>query len=369
MLQLRFIGLLALVLAACHYDPIVPEGVAACRTNADCPATYDCRPKPGTKISVCCKTALCGFTEDEPTPDAAPPARDSAAPDKPLSPDLREAGPADVSASDLPADAAEDGPAADLAADVGPDLVVPVDLPPDLPPDTGPGCPAAKGGPALVRAGDFCIDATEVTNQQYATFLMDKGTDVSGQPAACKWNTSYIPSIEGVVWPFLKGRENFPVANVDWCDAFMFCQWAGKRLCGKIGGGRLPNVAAAASVTGQWFNACTNGGRLTYPYGMNFQRATCNIDAPTNAAMFVEEVKHRSGCEGGYPGLFDMGGNMEEWTDACDKDGARDDSCAIAGSTAYSGDLTPDDLSCHGSVFGQRRDTRYYMLGFRCCAD
>jgi sulfatase modifying factor 1 len=369
MLNVRSITLGMALLAACHYDPVVPEGVAECRTNADCPAGYGCRPKPRTAISVCCKTALCGFIEDEPTPDAAVKAPDAAAPDKPVppGPDLREAGPVDMSTAE-PADAA-DGPSVDLADALAPDMAAPPDLPLDLPPETGPACPPAKGGPALVRADSFCIDSTEVTNQQYAAFLTAKGSDVSGQPAACKWNTSYVPSMDSVAWPFLHGRENYPVGNVDWCDAFMFCQWAGKRLCGKVGGGRLTSVDAAAGLTGQWFNACTNGGRLAFPYGMTLQRAACNIDAPTTSAMYVEEIKHRATCEGGFPGLFDMGGNLEEWTDACDKDSGSGDSCAIAGSAAFTGDLKPDDISCHGSVFGQPRNTRYYLLGIRCCAD
>jgi sulfatase modifying factor 1 len=364
-LTFRGAALLALALTACHYDPIVPEG-AQCRANSDCPAGYGCRPKPNTDISVCCRTAQCGFNDEQAPPDAAPPAPDAPVADKPMSPspDLREAS----VAVDVGAEVSADGPAAELAAEVGPDLAAP-DLAPEVSPDTAPACPASQGGPALVRAESFCIDSTEVTNQQYAAFLAAKGSDVSGQPAACKWNNSYLPSTDGLAWPFLNGRANYPVANVDWCDAFMFCRWAGKRLCGKVGGGRLTTVAAAAGPTGQWMNACTNAGRLIFPYGMTLQRATCNIDAASDAAMYVEEVQHRASCQGGYPGLYDMGGNLEEWVDGCDRDTGSNDDCAIAGSASFTGALTNDDLTCHGSVFGAPRNTRYYLLGIRCCAD
>src|SRR6185436_1242308 len=362
-------ALLALVLSACHYDPVIPEGVE-CHENPDCPAGYACVAKPGTEIKVCCRTMQCGFQPLE--PDASPPA-----------PDAKAAPPPDAAAS-IPPDAGADG-AVELAADVAPpapdaagdlaapdlppDVTAPPDLAPDLSPDTGPSCPAARGGPALVRAGSFCVDSTEVTNEQYAAFLADKTSDVSGQPAACKWNTSYVPDTDGLIWPYLTGRGNFPVANVDWCDAYAFCKWSGKRLCGKVGGGRLATVTAAAGTAGQWFNACTNGGRLTYPYGAMLNRVACNIGAPSDAAMYVEEVKHRATCQGGYPGLFDMGGNLEEWVDGCDKDTGSADNCAVAGSSSWTGDLTPDDLSCSGSVFGSPRNTRFYLLGFRCCAD
>jgi hypothetical protein len=35
------------------------------------------------------------------------------------------------------------------------------------------------------------------------------------------------------------GSGNFPITNVDWCDAYAYCAGIGKRLCGKIGGGTL----------------------------------------------------------------------------------------------------------------------------------
>jgi formylglycine-generating enzyme required for sulfatase activity len=41
------------------------------------------------------------------------------------------------------------------------------------------------------------MDATEVTNAQYAEFL-DAGVAVSPQSAGCAWNATYVPS-EG--WP------------------------------------------------------------------------------------------------------------------------------------------------------------------------
>jgi sulfatase modifying factor 1 len=362
----RFTLLMALALGGCHYDPEIPEGVITCRNTPECPTGYDCRQRPDSEQFVCCHTARCGFpAAPDPEPDA------SVKPDAASPPDL--AGDRAVALDML--DAAVDAPVVDGGVDGGGDgrLVSP-DATADLTPDAGPDgplpCPAATGGPTLVRAGSFCVDSTEVTNEQYRAFLTAKGTDTSGQGTACKaWNTTFVPKDETVPWPFLAGTEKHPVVNVDWCDATAFCVWSGKRLCGKQGGGRLPSWMAAASIASQWVNACTGGGRVIYPYGSNFNRSKCNTDAPAESGQFIEDVGHRPTCEGGYPGLFDMSGNVEEWLDGCDKDAGKDDMCASAGSSTNMGVLKPEDLSCSGSVYGSPRNDTYFLRGFRCCAD
>ena len=80
-------------------------------------------------------------------------------------------------------------------------------------------CPGT-GGPASVRVGTFCIDATEVTNAQYKQFVV---ASVGTSRAECAWKASYVPSS---AWPPGPGADNYPVAYVDWCDATAFCEWA-----------------------------------------------------------------------------------------------------------------------------------------------
>jgi sulfatase modifying factor 1 len=285
------------------------------------------------------------------TPDVAPPPPDLA----PQPPDLPPPPP-DLSP-----------PPPDLPPPP-PDLPPP---PPDLPP--GNGCPSGRG-PAMVKADlgsvPFCIDATEVQNVHYAAFLAATA-DTGGQPSACNWNSSYVPvSSDGYAWPFAADTGQKPVVNVDWCDARAFCKWAGKRLCGKIGGGSLANVAATASFTGgQWVNACTRNGQRTYPYGQTYNVQACNTAATVEKAPSIEKAGTRPTCEGGYTGLFDMSGNVEEWVDGCDKNSGGSDLCASAGASAFLGGLAPDEITCADSVYGTPRNTAYVMLGFRCCAD
>jgi formylglycine-generating enzyme len=226
------------------------------------------------------------------------------------------------------------------------------------------GCPVNLPGPDLVeivapQGGSYCIDATEVTNADYGAFLLAKGSDMSGQPTSCAWNDSYVPRDN---WPTAKTA--FPVISVDWCDAHAYCKWAGKTLCGKIGGG--PNLPAdrANAQLDAWFNACSRGGTRKFPYGSTFQPAACNGQERGLEATVA--VASQGQCVGGVPGLFDMSGNVAEWQDSCIvNDGGGSDTCMLRGG-AY---INPgNELHCgmEGSTY---RNYWYHFAGIRCCAN
>lgn len=211
-------------------------------------------------------------------------------------------------------------------------------------------CPSAQG-PAMVRVpspagSSYCIDSTEVTRKQYADFLATSPSAAT-QSAVCTWNSSFAPQQNAGI------PDERPVTGVDWCDAAAYCAWAGKRLCGKIGGGGLPSTQNPASASeSQWYNACSAGGSKKYPYGASPISGIC----PTSA---TQPVKSFPCCVGGYPGLYDLSG-VREWEDACDSNGpsgGQKDTCLSRGQSAC--DQTSQDS----------RDQRSSTLGFRCCAD
>jgi hypothetical protein len=126
-------------------------------------------------------------------------------------------------------------------------------------------CPSDLPGPRLVSVptpdgGSYCIDATEVTRGDYARFLAALSQDAVApiQPPVCEWNTSFM----GIA--STPQTEALPMVGVDWCDAVAFCTWAGKRLCGKIGGGAVDYTHYALANESQWYNACSAGGTKTY---------------------------------------------------------------------------------------------------------
>jgi sulfatase modifying factor 1 len=223
---------------------------------------------------------------------------------------------------------------------------------------------------ADLGAQPFCIDSSEVTNAQYAAFLAAAGSQTSGQPTACTWNSTFVPGTDGSPWPYPAGRDNRPVVNVDWCDARAYCKWAGKRLCGKIGGGSLTGWAAGADPpTSQWTSACGRAWQRDYPYGSTYKPTYCNTSAPAESAQYIADVKSYPMCEGGYPGLYDMSGNVEEWVDACDKNTGASDGCASAGTSTFLDGLTPAEITCPDSFYSVPRNNKWVLLGFRCCAD
>jgi formylglycine-generating enzyme required for sulfatase activity len=206
----------------------------------------------------------------------------------------------------------------------------------------------------------YCIDSTEVTNKQYAAFLSAKGLDMTGLAPECSWNTTYTPSGG---WP-ATGKDDYPVVYVDWCDAFAFCKWAGKRLCGKIGGGASTYTDHGDATKSQWFNACSKGGTLVYPYGNTYQWNACN--GFDNGAGATVPAGSKATCEGGYAGLFDLSGNVLEWEDACDGTTSTDPCRRSGGSINNHYEAL---LTCGYFFGGNTRSTRSDTIGFRCCAE
>ncbi len=245
----------------------------------------------------------------------------------------------------------------------------------------------------------YSIDSTEVSQAAYALFLeSDPKADPSS--AYCSGKTSFAPGFVEVdpidpescqptntyYDPVATGND--PVVCVDWCDAVAYCQWAGKRLCGHIGGGPATEPEFADATASQWYNACSNGGTTPFPYGPAFVPDACNW-GPTVAA-----VGQRPGCHGEaapLTGVFDMSGNVGEWEDNCtpnaDPFGPGDTvvtACMVRGGNFILGPLPPPggpvpaglELICGTMLDGANTgvDINYPTsgssnTGFRCCTD
>lgn len=202
------------------------------------------------------------------------------------------------------------------------------------------------------RIGVYCIDETEVTSGQYATFLdrTDGGSSAPVHPA-CAVDVDRLPA-EG--WPSPPEWRSLPVLSVSWCDAWSYCAAHGKRLCGRRGGGALPSTETSNPAASEWYRACSKAGEKRLPYGNEPIVGEC---ATNREVRWVGEK-----CEGGYRGIFDMVGNAAEWIDVCSTFGSLE-LCVLQGGDPF------ESLADCKTVKLLGRHAKNPVAGFRCCAD
>jgi sulfatase modifying factor 1 len=192
-----------------------------------------------------------------------------------------------------------------------------------------------------VSVDSFWMDATEVTNEQFARFVKATGyvtvaerkptkeefptappeNLVAGsvvftppdQPVALNDHFQWWAFVAGANWRHplgpkssIEGKEKYPVVHIAYEDAEAYAKWAGKRL---------PTEA-------EWEFAARGGlsGKI-YPWGDNFmdgQKPMANThqgnfpDRDTGEDSFVGAAPVAKFAPNGY-GLYDVGGNVWEW--------------------------------------------------------
>ena len=190
-----------------------------------------------------------------------------------------------------------------------------------------------------VKVSDFCIDRQEVTNAQFAKFVTETGyKTVAERPLSVDEFPSlkpeerkpgslvFLPPETGITeveqlswWHWVKGadwqhpqgpnssivgKENHPVVQIAFEDAENYAKWAGKSL---------PTEA-------QWEYAARGGlSKMTYSWGNQYSAKKANTWQGafpffnTEEDGFLGTAKVGSFPANGY-GLYDMTGNVWEWT-------------------------------------------------------
>jgi formylglycine-generating enzyme len=231
-----------------------------------------------------------------------------------------------------------------------------------------PECQEAPGVWPMVAVpdslgGHFCIDSREATNEQYAAFLAS-GLRPTLHPA-CSEVADYTPMD---LWPPQADSMGYPVVAITWCQAQAFCLANGKRLCGEEGTGLVREYKDGMfpwdwEEAGEMYLACSHGGTQSYAYGNELEPGRCN----DNTGMALPSGSESS-CEGGYPGIFFLQGNVHEWEGACNFEMGENafQSCSMRG-------IVVDGSGCgsSGSPFlhGEGVNDWSPFLGVRCCAD
>lgn len=278
-----------------------------------------------------------------------------------------------------------------------------------------------------VKLDAFWIDATEVTNAQFAEFVKATGYVTTAetkpnweelkkqlpagtpkpdesvlvasslifkapdQPVPLNDYSQWWEWKAGADWRHpqgpgsdIKGKEDYPVVHVSWFDAQAYAKWAGKRL---------PTEA-------EWEYASRGGLKNNiYPWGnesVNIGKPKTNFwqghfpDKNTVADKFYKAAPVKSFPANGY-GLYDVAGNVWEWTADLYHHKYYEDLKAGAynpegPSTSYDpdeptaskrvmrgGSFLCNDTYCSGYRVARRmkstEDSSMEHLGFRCVQD
>jgi formylglycine-generating enzyme len=164
-------------------------------------------------------------------------------------------------------------------------------------------------------------------------------------------------------WPNRVGER--PKVFVSWYEAKALCEGVGKRLCRRS----------------EWILACEGPKRLPYPWGFVRQPSPCNIDravveADSNAIADprtredeiarlwqADPIGSHPNCISSF-GVYDLAGNVDEWTD-----NAADDPTTDRVSTLNGGYWGPVRNTCRLTTKSHGPTFTFYQAGFRCCAD
>ena len=158
------------------------------------------------------------------------------------------------------------------------------------------GCPVDAPGSPMVEVHmpdgtPYCIDVRRAEEADYAAFL-DSDPPIEGlPPELCSELTDFGPimgpSETGAVW-------------VNWCTAYAYCAWAGKRLCGRVEGN------GGGVNDSEWYNACSDGGAHAYAWGDDVREQCANPS------------QHLPECVSEPYGLVGIGESPTEWTADCE---------------------------------------------------
>jgi len=253
-----------------------------------------------------------------------------------------------------------------------------------------------------VELEPFHIDATAVTNAQFATFVKASGyrteaeefgssavfhlavrrseAEVIGVASGTPWWLN----VRGACWRHPEGgdttiadRQNHPVVHISWNDAVAYCEWAGKRLPTEAEW-EYAARGGLESARFAWGDDLTSSGRWN-----------CNIwqgsfpDANTLDDGFLTTAPAKSFRPNGF-GLWNTAGNVWEWCADWFSPTFYAESSA-AGPTGPTGPTGPDagaqrvmrggSYLCHDSYCHRYRvaarssnapDSFSANLGFRC---
>lgn len=204
----------------------------------------------------------------------------------------------------------------------------PAEPPPEPPPAPEPEAPPAAPEELRCPAGMVLV-----THRGFPAGGKRRGAVIGPGLAAAREGAAYC--IDAYEYP---GRGKAPRTGVNFEAARGLCIARGHRLC----------------TDAEWRRGCAGRKGGAWPYGSRFDPGKCNTEDADGEERAVAAGGTFRRCKS-IRGLFDMSGNVAEWT---------------ADQTVRGGDFASadEDASCSGG--GKRAPgSSRASIGFRCCTD
>jgi hypothetical protein len=145
-----------------------------------------------------------------------------------------------------------------------------------------------KEAPRAAQTAAFLMDRTPVTNAQYGVFL----TDTHSQSLPEYWdNPDY-------------NQDNQPVVGVSWEDANLYAAWLSQRL----------GVTRRLPTEDEWEKAARAGQEVIYPWGDRSPSEGGKANYSGNGRFSAPSPVGSFEAGRNAYGLFDMAGNVWQWT-------------------------------------------------------
>jgi len=249
----------------------------------------------------------------------------------------------------------------------------------------GEDLPTAPSGPTQppTQIEGFWIDLTETTNQQWLDFVTDPWliAESAGWSAERRalltmkprgWgeeaSDSAVPS-----GSFPQGLDTHPVRGISFDQAVEYCRWAGKRLPTEFEweyAARGPDVVDTFSGVSE---------PMVFPWGrapseeIDWPRY-CNYYQPPSSKVPTVEVTSYQLGKSRRLGLYEMAGNVAEWTDspyiAYPNSGAKDPDFSLTRKAIRGGSYDNESLVIRfcrvANRIGRQPTERPLDVGFRC---
>lgn len=205
---------------------------------------------------------------------------------------------------------------------------------------------ASEGGaaPAAVAKREPCPEGMVLIPG--GAFTMGAPSNDPDRNPGEKYNESTNVSsfcIDRYEYPNKKGAK--PANGISWAQAKSTCESAGKRLCSET----------------EWEKACKGPKNLKFPYGASFDAGVCNTEDGAGNDRKANASGAFAACKSGY-GVYDMSGNVWEWTDS--KLQSNLDDRVLRGGSFTRPDYHDRCANRYNSLPSVKDDE----FGFRCCA-